>query len=776
MRKVLSILFLFASIVVMAGKVTPEEALKKAQTFMKSRTNKLHQMHLAAKSSQLRRAAAQNSQENYYVFNVGENDGYVMVSGDDRTPAILGYAGEGSFDANRIPANMKAWLQGYDSQLEYLASHPTAARAAIVEHQAIKPLIKTTWDQEFPYNNMCPMVGKERCLTGCVATAMAQILAYYKYPAKTTDTIPSYTTETKGFLMDSLPPTTIDWDHILNNYTGNETEAEKNAIANLMLLCGVALEMDYDIDFSGSYTSLIADALKAYFDFDDATRYVKPDNYSAGEWDAIIYNELVERRPVAYSGNSSHGAHAFVVDGYDKDGLYHVNWGWGGYSNGYFLLSILNPYASKGGFSFDQDAVIGMQPNTGEVSNLEKKMTTDNIFTSQTSQTTVLKTNGVFPISYVSDSYNYTGGTVRFEMGTGVYNTRNELVYSELMYEEELEDYYGIADALFECNIPSLPDGTYLITNISREKGSTTWLKNEGSDKYNLTAIISGDTMRLQTPFEDLNFTISTTGNMRVGSRLTVKTTIENKGTYYANQLFLLVNGEIKGGQVFEVEAGETKTIEMDYWPKEAGKNTISIAQRSWIYHEEAQEWVETYPEFATTTVTITEADSYALSFSNGKVQNAIDGKINDNVAVVSFTVMNDSTNTYNDDLCIYSLVKPVNADYFDYDLLKAVPVMLTAKQSQEMQVEIPLERDGTYKFVVVYRTNGEFIDEEDKGCLPLASYQVVVPEVPDPIELGVEAVKTVKTPQVIYNLNGQKVNKARKGLFIINGRKVVMK
>lgn len=779
MRKFLTVICLFAAIVAMAGNITKDEALKKAQAFMQSRTNTQYKMRLAAKSTQLHRSAAQNSQENYYVFNVGENDGFVLVSGDDRTPAILGYADEGAFDANSIPANMKAWLQSYEDQLEVLAKSGNGVVAAANEHQTIRPLITLTWDQGEPYNNMCPMDGEERSLTGCVATAMAQILNYHKYPVKTTKTIPSYITTTKHILVDSVKPTAIDWENMLDNYTGNETEAQKKAVANLMYLCGTASKMDYAKEWSGAMTDNATKALKEYFDFDDATLFIQRTDYRAAEWDAIIYNELASKRPVAYSGQSTGGGHTFIVDGYDKDGLYHVNWGWGGSSNGYYLLSILDPHNNSGygassstdGYSYDQLAIIGIQPNTGQPYKPEVKMTTDDI---SSSLTTVKKSSGKFHVTYVSSFYNYTGSRNNFDIGTGVYNTDNELVYSTKHLEMQFDNTWGYTSIELQCDVPTLPDGTYFITNISREAGATTWHKNANYDKYFLTATISGDTLMLQNPTEDLNGSISIAGNMEVNSRHTATVTLKNNGTFVNTTLFLLVNGEIKGGRHFEAETGETKTLEMTFYPEGKGKNTISIAQRHWEYREDTNEWLEIYTDVAASSVTINEAGSYSLQFSSGKVTNATNKTINDKVALLSFNIKNIGTKTYNEDIRVYSLVKQANDDLYDLETIINVPVSLTALQSKQIQVEMPLKRDGTYWFSIVYKSNGQFYGVSDKKCLSLSPYQVVVPEEPDPVELGVGTLETDRLSQDIYNLNGQRVYNIGKGLYIINGKKVI--
>lgn len=781
MRKILSILFLFATITAMAGNVTIEEAQRKAQAFFMSRTNKQYQIRLAAKSTQIHRSATQTVRESYYVFNVGEDNGYILVSGDDRTPAILGYADKGNFDANSIPANMKAWLQNYEDQLDVLSKSEKGAVAAASEHQAIRPLIASTWNQGEPYNNMCPMDGEQRSLTGCVATVMAQIINYYKYPSKTTKTIPSFTTSTKHFLVDSIKPTAIDWENILNNYSGNETEVQKKAIANLMFICGTAVKMDYTNYFSGAVSKNAAEALKDYFDYDDATRHIQRSDYRAAKWDAIIYNELANKRPVFYGAMSSGSGHAFIVDGYDKDGLYHVNWGWGGRSNGYFLLSILDPQntsangasSSTDGYSFDQNAIIGIQPNTGKPYKPEVKMTDEDI---STSLTTVKKENGKFHVNYVSSSYNYTGKTFKFDLGTGVYNINNELVYSIKQFESQLDNSWGYSSMVFECDVPTLPDGTYFITNISRETGTTTWYQNAKADDFFLTATISGDTLRLQNPIEDLSGSISIEGNMEVNSKHTAMVTIKNNGTFINTILFLMVNGELIGGRHFEAEAGEAKTLDMTFYPKEIGKNIITIVQRHWEHREDTNEWIMIYTEVATTSATIKEGSSYSLELSDGKVTNATDMTINDKVARISFKVKNYGTNTYNEDIRVYSLIKKGDSNYYEYQSTQNIPVSLTALESKQMQVEIPLQIDGFYWFSVAYKTNGKFKEVSDNSSLNLHGYQVIVPDEPDPVELGIGTLETGRKSQNIYNLNGQKVKKAQKGLYIINRKKVIVR
>ena len=785
MKRFLPILFLFVAFSAMAGNISQEEALKKAQAFIASRSNTQHKMRLAAKSTQVNTKLTTAAQESYYVFNVGERNGYVVVSGDDRTPAILGYADEGTFDAERIPENMRAWLQGYADQLAYLASHKKSEVSTPTDHPAISPLIKSTWNQDEPYNNLCPLDkdDNKRSVTGCVAVSIGQIINFHQYPAKTAKTIPSYTTYTKGISVDAIRSTTIDWDNMLNNYRGNETTAQKQAVANLLALCGAALQMDYTSGTSSAISNNVPIALKEYFDYDDATRLIFRDDYRACDWDSIVYNELANRRPMYYSGSTSGGGHAFIVDGYDKDGLYHVNWGWGGSSNGYYLLSILDPDSNSGigassstdGYSFGQDAVIGIQPNTGEPYHPEVKMTIESI---STNQTTVTKTDGVFPITYTAEVRNYMENTHTFTLGVGVYNENNELVYSQIQREIELKTRYGFSSMQHKCNIPTLPDGNYIITSISREKGTDKWYQDKGAYKYFLTATIKGNTITLQNPTVDLSGSITTAGNMEAKSIMTVTATIKNNGSFCNETLFLLVNGENMGGRYFEAEAGETKTLEMAFYPETVGSNNIIIARESLVYMEDQQQWVEQYIEVASTSVDVKSPSSYSLTLSNAKVENATNKKINDKVALLSFTVKNNGTKAYNEDICIYSLLKNLNNIYYNYVFTKNEPVMLAPQESKQMQVEIPLQTDGTYWFGVVYKSDGEFYDINDGKSLSLFPYQVVVPNEPDPIELSIQKTEAekLKNGHSFFNLNGQKVNKPQRGLYIINGRKVVIK
>ena len=305
-----------------------------------------------------------NKRDEVYIFNDKTNGGYVIVSGDERVPSILGYSERGEID-NNIPDNMRAWLQEYANQIDYLKKHSSVnTRTAAIIGPAISPLLgETSWGQQDPFNLFCPEYEGKRTITGCVSTAMAQIMNYYSWPDATTKEIPGYKTETLELPVSSIPVSSIDWNNMLPSYnSGSETQIQKEAVARLMLMCGTALNMDYRLDGSSSSLDNVSFALKEYFDYAKNLKVIRQGNYSLNSWNQIIYKELAAGRPVCCSGeNADEEGHAFVVDGYDKDDYFHVNWGWYGLNNGYFLLSLLDPNMIGEGYNRYQVGIIGIK-------------------------------------------------------------------------------------------------------------------------------------------------------------------------------------------------------------------------------------------------------------------------------------------------------------------------------------------------------------------------------------------------------------------------------
>lgn len=323
----------------------------------------------------------------YYVFPFGENKGFAIVSGDDDMPEIVGYADHGTYDANNMPAAMAAFLNNYRATIEAMKQGNASAIKNIAEAKALRanntrattavsPLLgDIKWNQSEPYNNMCPKYdGTNLSATGCVATAMAQVMMYWKYPKELKADINEYETYThKLQVAGESKGQKYDWDNMLPTYTNNNyTQTQADAVAKLMLHCGKAVEMDYGEESGANVTP---GRLAKYFGYDsDLMLDLMRSCFTLAEWTAIIDKELQAKRPILYSGRTTNGGHQFVCDGSDGNGLYHINWGWGGYQDGYFDITILNPGQGgigagnvTDGYNRGCDMIIGIQPDNGKV-------------------------------------------------------------------------------------------------------------------------------------------------------------------------------------------------------------------------------------------------------------------------------------------------------------------------------------------------------------------------------------------------------------------------
>ena len=358
-----------------ANPITPQQAQHNALTFMESKGKSVD-------TSALRHAPSRSSSTaSYYVFNIGNNEGYVIASGDDCAPAILGYADSGYMDTDSLPENMKGWLEEYERQIQFMqekglrSSHQSGLTSGLAP---ISPLLTTMWGQDYPYNLNCPdFFGYGKCVTGCVATAMAQVMYYHRSNSvnQTTATIPAYTCNrrwnfgsgSQQISVDAIPAGAfIDWDGMIDYYHGYETVRQKEAVANLMKYCGASVQMDYADKYnggSGAASANVPFALKSYFNYNNGTSLESRSYFSSDdEWNNMIYNELRHSRPIFYCGGNNSSGHAFVCDGYDGDGFFHINWGWDGYCDGYFLLTALDPTGDSSGYNQRQEALINAFP------------------------------------------------------------------------------------------------------------------------------------------------------------------------------------------------------------------------------------------------------------------------------------------------------------------------------------------------------------------------------------------------------------------------------
>lgn len=379
-RIYLSLLTLiFVSIQVIAAPVDPEKALEIANDFWANKVSlkKNIQSRLLPAEGALKAPSRATSKEDetYYVFTEANNNGFVIVSGDDRLNPIVGYSTNAV--SGEMPPALSAWLEEYSEYVNDVRAgkaKPTLHKAKQVS-SSIEPMLVTAWDQDRPYNNMCPILNGKRTYTGCANTAIAQVMRFHKWPASPIADVEWYNNITGETEFCELKSHVYDWDNMLFNYKSNYSEAEANAVALLMADIGKATNSEYNEGGTGSLESDMAYALVNVFNYSPELNIANRINYTYEEYITLIRDNLNNRQPVVYCGfgQNLQGGHAFVCDGIDENNLLHIDWGWDGVFNGYFDMAIMEPEGNGiGGFSdrynVSQLAIVNIKPRAeGEV-------------------------------------------------------------------------------------------------------------------------------------------------------------------------------------------------------------------------------------------------------------------------------------------------------------------------------------------------------------------------------------------------------------------------
>ena len=367
MKKLALFVLLLCSLCLNAQQRSESEAIQIAQEFWGNGANRaklktVSQNRLSqAKARAMTKAAAaptSNTKQSFYVINDEEHNRFVIVSSDDRLYKILGYSDNGIFDSETAPIGLIDMLNNYDEQ--YTSVYPDLDKATKGAQKSysfspIQPLIQSKWDQSDPYNFDCPKDIKstsgKNCVTGCVATAMAQVMNFWKYPESGTGSN-SYTSSTQRIYQSmDFSSVHFDWDNMLNEYNSDATETQKSAVATLMHAAGVSVSMDY-ADVSGAYAIDMAYALSHFWKYNPNVSYKKKQYYSDEAWNQLILSELSEGHPILYAGQGNSGGHQFVLDGCNEDGMYHFNFGWAGSGDGYYTLEVLAPVYDIWGYQF----------------------------------------------------------------------------------------------------------------------------------------------------------------------------------------------------------------------------------------------------------------------------------------------------------------------------------------------------------------------------------------------------------------------------------------
>lgn len=582
-----------------AAPISKQQALNSAKVFLqqKGKNVAISNMRMAFRTP-LKKGAEEAA---YFVFNAEGGNGFVVVSGDDRTVPILGYADRGSFDAENMPANMKAWLEGYEMQIRELGNTSSTASAKApkkgveASKKSIPPLLTCTWNQDDPYNLKCPMFFTgSRCVTGCVATAMAQVMYYHRANSvnATQATIEGYQSSTYNVEVATIEAgTSLDWNNMLDNYTGNESDIQKNAVAVLLAACGASVSMDYADDINGGSSasnSLIPNALKTYFGYQAEMKYCSRSRYTIDAWDNLIFDELANNRPVIYDGQSTGGGHAFVVDGYDGDGLYHVNWGWGGMCDGYFVLSVLNPNNTSGigasstsdGYSMSQGAVIGVQPQKSEEPVEEEIQTltassmsvNGNTITASYSNRTISDHTVCCGFGVVDDNGNVV---LVKDWGYDPYDLRQNRLLPDVPFDIAASDFSNAG----------LTYGNYQLVPICLMDDETEWkLCDMLSPEYVEAQYAEDGTVTLIMHATEINLVATDfqfPSAHLSGATETVNLTLKNNGDEFNGNVYFFANGTQEGKTGVALRAGKSTTLTFSFVPSSAGTYNVSVSLNS---------------------------------------------------------------------------------------------------------------------------------------------------------------------------------------------------
>ena len=609
MRKLqIASLLLLACLSANADPITRQQAEKQAAAFLLQQNPQATlKTAVAHKAPRKVNGQASTDQAYYYVFNTEDSKGFVVVSGDDMAVPILAYSTEGSFNENDIPDNMRAWLKGYEKEIAWAQENgyqpastttsnnfnkfngPVSAFEKVkltATKKDVAYMVKTTWDQGSPYYNQCRFNNRS-CYTGCVATAMAQVMYYWGVTGRNGQkfqhgctALDGYTTETNKYSVGALSAVSqFSWSDMTTS--APSTTNAKNAVAQLMRYCGQSVFMDYTPSGSGASSLDIPAALINNFGYDKGAVHVERSKFSVSEWEDLIYNELANGRPVLMDGVDFDElvGHEFICDGYQaSSNKFHFNWGWSGsYNSTYCALSALAPggtgsggtSSGNGNYTPMQGAVIGIQPpiddSERETSSLDQ-LTIEALYLispnrlsrdARSQDANTVRTRGLI--------FNNTTQTRTFEFCLGIFNEDGEMVDNTTVRNygkiEPGDGYYFNNDFSFGGE---LPYGTYKIVPICRESGTDEWYAMNGGNKFYVQAVLTENSIEL-TPSVSLEFS-----NFQCKSSFFSKTNtvdIKNNGLEdFTSEAYLLIDGELA---VYicpgDLSAGETKTYTIPY-------------------------------------------------------------------------------------------------------------------------------------------------------------------------------------------------------------------
>ena len=801
-----------------AEPVSPSAARNAAAAFLRGKGITLNE---AVRAPRRAMGSAAVEASPYYVFNVSASQGFVVVSGDDCVGEnlVLGYSDRGSFDAEDVPANMQWWLDQMASQITLL-SKSGAKAPAVTLHDDVTPLLtchwhqgENTYDPQNPYNCDCPETDGQLCLTGCMATALSQVLYYHRWPqGPIQGDLPAYVMA-DGRAIEGLPATTFDWDQMVDDYTQPTTAEQQRAVAKLMRYCGQLVQMDYTPTFSGG-RAYDVDLLVNLFGYDAGVYTAAAENYTVSGWDNLLYNELKEGRPLVYMGFTNGSGHAFVVDGYEVkagSGLFHVNWGWGGLADGLYKISLLNPDVSGAGGSTTADiynqreeALIGLQPQSGTTGNYGRYLNS------------IMWNNrdGQYGLDHLFITLNssYKPGT--FDIALAECNDEGMADYSRLFgmksYEvagfsyaayknvQNPDNPTDMKDVFFMFTLPegiteSLTPGSHRLMFVNRETGTgAEWRPLFGNNRY-VEFVIGDDGMPQDTLFHPLPLLtgsaqdLKVEGLMQAGLSLDVMATVSNNSnddfigtvvcsTYSVRNNTLQARAKHTSTGIM-IEGNSTVDVSFALATAEAGQNVVIVTLDDDDLSGLTLEDIEHAQGYiAHQSINIDELAFWCLDV-------AYDERTDDKgqpASYIDVTVKNGTPLDYNP--MMLAKLKKLN-DRGDYDPFEfpqtdfiAAPLNVNSNMEKSTSFILPQPLEAGEYLIDMLITSDFHTDK--------LAYFFIFAQVPFQVS-NATAVKGIEDMMSSdaepsgewYDLNGRKLGKrpTAKGVYIYEGKKVMV-
>ena len=737
----------------MAQKVTVDAAKGRALDFLTKQSIGPKHAKGTINSTDLSLAYTSSSEGKtcFYVFNIGDDNGFVIAGGDESARQILGYSDHGSFDYDTAPDNLRWWLSQYTEQIARAAkagvTDARRAKAAMTPKAPITPLIEAKWNQREPYNKK--IVADDNAtgfVTGCVATAMAQVMRKWECPTQGKGSH-SYTGEEHTFSAN-FGATTYEWNNMPYIYD-NYSEAQANAVATLMFHAGVSVDMEYGTDESSANSFLIGYALATYFGYDKAVRNEFRQYYTDEEWEELVYQELSAGRPVLYSGQAQNGGHQFICDGY-SDGYFTINWGWGGNGDGGYLLTgtgALKPNVygiGSGGegsaYTGRQMITIGVMPNQGGsesihlVQNEQSDLNIDNQMYLEVGST-IYDTNYEYTHStsnqafYLYSTYqNMSCLITKFNLGVKAVEQTTGICYYWKSDSDELGNgyyYEGPQPFVFYPNQLTY-NGVYELRPVCRKEGGTDadWteidiLTTETYPTLTVTGATDPDPVDITFSVEENTVqvarTLQITHNSNYNGAVSYSSSNQNVATVDDNGLItgvsvgsatITAHGQPEG---FYNETTTTFNITVTELVKE--DVTFTISNTCVMQNKTLQiSWNENYdgtPVFSSSdesiatvdgsgvvtgisdgTVTIT-ATAPATTFFNENMQQFTIKVVSEGIVMVEEPYFNNDNNLYEDDFVLHFKIMNATSE--------TTPINLYCI------LEAPAPGSGTYNMSLTY-------------------------------------------------------------------------